>query len=116
MNSDEIERLQRASVMTAPEVSRSAGTLLPRPSCASTIRERRDASRRTVQVWCNFAVFWGWAGWESLNARSDAAWNDGRGVKVADLNLRGCLCCRVYCVRLMERPLAALLELRLRVW
>lgn len=41
MNSDKIERLQRASAMTAPEVSRSTETPFPRPCCASTPKQRR---------------------------------------------------------------------------
>lgn len=59
MNSDEIERLQRASAMTAPEVSRSTGTLPLRPSCASTLKQRQDASRWTVrrQAVCNSVRF-----------------------------------------------------------
>lgn len=47
MNSDEIERSQRASAMTAPEVSRSTETLVSTAlGCASTLKnDRRDASR-----------------------------------------------------------------------
>lgn len=48
MNSDKIERLQRASAMKAPEVSRSTETL--RPSCALTLKQKTNVSHYTVQL------------------------------------------------------------------
>lgn len=50
MNSDKIERLQRASAMTAPEVSRSTETLrFYEPSCASTLKQRQMLHAETVR-------------------------------------------------------------------
>lgn len=53
MNSDEIERLQRASAMTAPEARRSTETpVSTNPLCASTLKQRRDASTRDCARLC----------------------------------------------------------------
>lgn len=58
MNSDKIERLQRASAMTAPEASRSTETPFLRPCCASTWTKRRDASHWDCATWGFCASRW----------------------------------------------------------
>lgn len=77
MNSDKIERLQRASAMTAPEASRSTETPFLRPCCASTWTQRRDASHWDCATWGLCASRWDLAiclcfFWDAQNVETTA--------------------------------------------